>query len=264
MAIKIITEPTTEPVSLQECKDHLRIVHDDEDTLIESYAKAARRYVEQILCWRALITQELELVLDKFQDQFKLPRPPLQEVTSIKYTDKDGTEHTVDADDYIVDTDSEPGRIVLAHGKYWPTDTLVPANAVRIRYRAGYGTYTGTVNVTNGEDDPYVNVSWQSGDKFDTDWQAGQRIAINGSVYTIASVTDDENMTVNEDAEEALTGVNYSVNFVPEELRQGILILTAHFYEMREPVVVGQTVANVPWTVEALALPYRAWGGDVE
>ena len=195
MAIKVITEPTTEPVSLQECKDHLRIVHDDEDTLIEAYAKAARRYVEQVLCWRALITQELELVLDNFQSQFKLPRPPLQEITSIKYTDKDGTEHTVDADNYIVDTDSEPGRIVPAYGKSWPTDTLEPINAVRIRYKAGYGD--------NAED-------------------------------------------------------------VPQELRQAILILTAHFYEMREPVVVGQTVANVPWTVEALSLPYRAWGGDVE
>ena len=263
MAIRVITPPAIEPVALQELKDHLRIVHDDEDAILSTYLKAARMYAETTLCWRAFIEQELELVKDWFLPVFKLPRPPLQEVTSIKYTDKDGDEHTVNSDDYIVDTDSEPARVVPAYNERWPSATLYPVGAVKVRFKAGYPTYQGTVNVTNGENDPYVNVTWVSGDKFDTDWQPRQRIIIGGGVYSISSITDDETLTVNEDAGEALTGVNYSVNLVPEEIRQGILILAGHFFEVRQPVVIGTSVMVVPMTVEALLLPYRAWGGDV-
>ena len=207
MTIKTITPPTTEPVTLQEVKDHLRIVHDDEDDLIESYKIAARKHIEFTLTWRALITQELQLSLDSFppratyyspyfikakNDEIVLPYPPVQEIVSITYKDKDGTETTIPADDYIVDTDSEPARIVPAPGESWPTEDLYPLGAVKIKFKAGYG---------------------------DT----------------------------KED--------------VPNELRQAILMLTAHFYENREQVVIGATVADLPMAIDALTMPYRAWGG---
>lgn len=44
---------------------------------------------------------------------------------------------------------------------------------------------------------------------------------------------------------------------VPEALRQGLVMLTAHLYENREPVTAGVAVAKVPLTVEALWGPYR-------
>ncbi len=44
---------------------------------------------------------------------------------------------------------------------------------------------------------------------------------------------------------------------VPEALRQGLLLLAAHLYENREPVVDGVAVAKVPLTVEALWGPHR-------
>ena len=194
MAIRVITEPAEEPVTLLEIKNHLRITHDDEDATLQMYAKAARMYAETTLCWRAFITQELELTKDWFLPVFKLPRPPLQSVTSITYTDHENNVETVDAADYIVDTDSEPARIVPAYGETWPSATLAPVNGVRVRYMAGYG---------DGPQD------------------------------------------------------------VPEAIRQGILILAGHFFEVRQPVVIGTSVMVVPMTVEALLLPYRAWGGDV-
>jgi uncharacterized phiE125 gp8 family phage protein len=44
---------------------------------------------------------------------------------------------------------------------------------------------------------------------------------------------------------------------IPHELRQAILLLVGHFYEHREPVVIGQAPAEVPMSVEALISPFR-------
>ena len=264
MPLKIITPPAIEPVTLTELKAHLRITHDDEDSILTTYLQAARMYTETTLCWRAFIEQELELVKDYFpryqegSEIIKLPRPPLQSVTSITYRTRDGTVETVDAADYIVDTDSEPARIVPAVDETWPSDSLYPVNAVRVRYTAGYPTYYGTVDTV----DTTRAVTRTAGDEFNMDWPAGQQIVINGVLYQVASVATTDLLTVTT-APGDQTGAAYSAHEVPTEIRQGILILAGHFFEVREPVVIGTSVMVVPMTVEALLMPYRAWGGDV-
>ena len=70
---------------------------------------------------------------------FRLPKPPLASVTSIKYTDEDAVEATFSSSNYLVDTDTEPGRVLLKNGVSWPAVTLKEAGAVRVRYVAGYG-----------------------------------------------------------------------------------------------------------------------------
>jgi uncharacterized phiE125 gp8 family phage protein len=44
---------------------------------------------------------------------------------------------------------------------------------------------------------------------------------------------------------------------VPAPLRQAIMLLVAHWFERREPVVLGATAQEVPATVAGLLLPYR-------
>ncbi|SHO52855.1 head-tail connector protein [Desulfopila aestuarii] len=44
---------------------------------------------------------------------------------------------------------------------------------------------------------------------------------------------------------------------VPEDLRQAIQLLAAHWYEVREAVVVGTTVRKVPFAVDALIGPWK-------
>ncbi len=44
---------------------------------------------------------------------------------------------------------------------------------------------------------------------------------------------------------------------VPAPLRQAILLLVAHWYEVREPVLVDQNRLEAPLTVAALMEPYR-------
>lgn len=138
--LKLITAPTEEPVTASEAKSHLRVVTTAEDTDIARYIQVARDQVEMITR-RALVTQTWELVLQGFpaSNTIKLPKAPLQSVTSIKYTSLAGVESTFAANNYLVDTVSQPGQIRLRHDKSWPGDDLQEINGVVIRFVAGYG-----------------------------------------------------------------------------------------------------------------------------
>jgi uncharacterized phiE125 gp8 family phage protein len=142
MALKVITPPTVEPVSLTEAKLHLRVDGAAEDTLIAGLIQAAREHIENVLTHCTLCTQTLEYVISQFPggcEAIQLPRPPLQSVTSIKYTDSADVIHTMNAADYCVNTDGNPGLVTPAYELSWPSSSLAPSGAVRIRYVAGWG-----------------------------------------------------------------------------------------------------------------------------
>ncbi|MFA5866914.1 MAG: head-tail connector protein [Actinomycetota bacterium] len=138
-ASRLITAPTIEPVTLIEAKAHLRVTTTDDDTYISSLISSVRSYVETTAIRRALITQTWEAYFDDFDDELLLPYPRLQSVTSVKYKDTAGVETTLAATEYIADILTEPGRVVLAYGKSWPSTSLYPVNPITIRYVAGYG-----------------------------------------------------------------------------------------------------------------------------
>jgi uncharacterized phiE125 gp8 family phage protein len=140
MALTVVTEPAVEPVSLAEGKLHLRVDISDDDDLISAMTQTAREVVEGI-ARRALITQTWKLILDEFPatDEIAIPRPPLQSVASITYKDQDGNASTFSSDDYIVNSDCEPGKVVLAYGSSWPSTTLYPTGAVTVQFTAGFG-----------------------------------------------------------------------------------------------------------------------------
>jgi uncharacterized phiE125 gp8 family phage protein len=139
MANKLVTPPTTEPVTLTEIKEYLRVDGNDFDNVLNSLIIAAREYCE-VFQNRSFVTQTWEMILDGFPKMpLELPRPPLQSVVSITYKDKDGIESTIDPADYIVDQYSEPGRVMFASGKSWPAVDLQPINGVKIRFTSGYG-----------------------------------------------------------------------------------------------------------------------------
>jgi uncharacterized phiE125 gp8 family phage protein len=139
---RITSAPATEPVTLAEVKAQLRF---DEsvttmDNTITPLITAAREWCENYQN-RAYITQSLELVLDDwpYDDDIRLPRPPLQTVSAVTYTDSTGTVSTMSSSSgYIVDTVSEPGFVVAKD--CWPTACLQEVNAISVTYTAGYGT----------------------------------------------------------------------------------------------------------------------------
>ncbi len=143
MAIRLITPPAVEPITLVEAKSHLRVDHSDDDILISAMISAARTYCEQWTA-RAFITQTWELVLDDFPiNEILIPLPPLQSIDSIKYDDTGGVEQTVGTLDYSIDTVNQPGWVVpVTTG--WPTNVWDGINSVRIRYVAGYDPGTNS------------------------------------------------------------------------------------------------------------------------
>ena len=137
MALIRIAAPASEPLDLATAKLHCRVDGTDEDALITALIVAAREQAEHET-GRALITQTWELVHDVFPEAFVLRKSPIQSVVSLKYLDSaTGAEQTLDPADYLLDKDNEPGYLVPAYGKAWPSSYGVP-NAVRLRYVCGY------------------------------------------------------------------------------------------------------------------------------
>lgn len=137
--LNLVTPPTTEPVTVEQAVEHVRLDSDDELMLIAGYIQAARDYVET-RTRRALMAQTWDLVLDAWPGRcLYLPKPPLQSVTSITYVDADGVTGTVDADSYSVAAGS-PGMVLLVGSHTWPSVTLRQAAAVTVRFVAGYAS----------------------------------------------------------------------------------------------------------------------------
>mgnify|MGYP006921392367 CR=1 FL=1 len=153
MIPRLVTPPTVEPVTLAEAKEHLRVLHGDDDVYIESCITAAREMIESGESWsldRSLINTTWRVVLDEWpfdedgDGGIVLPRPPLVSVTSIAYLDTTNVSRTLSSTLYTVDTHSEPGRVVPSYGSVWP-EVLDHINAVTITYVAGYGATAASV-----------------------------------------------------------------------------------------------------------------------
>ena len=141
MILSLKTAPTSEPVSLSEAKAHLRVDGATDDGYIDALITVAREWVEAPGLNRSLITQTWYLVLDAWPigNTITFPRPPLVSVTSVTYIDDAGVTRTLAASNYIVDTKSEPGRLVLTSAASWPTESLRAAAAITVEFVAGYG-----------------------------------------------------------------------------------------------------------------------------
>lgn len=140
MPLQLDTPATADPVTVAEAKAHLRVGFSEDDTLIEGLIASATAEA-QTITRRQLVTATWKLLLRDFpagDEPIRVPLPPLQSVSSVKYFDTNGTEQTIASANYIVDIASEPGRIALAPDKTWPgvQDRI---NAVTVEFIAGYG-----------------------------------------------------------------------------------------------------------------------------
>lgn len=132
----IVTEPSIEPITLDEAKQYARITHDHENGLIDTFRRSARHTVEQET-GLALLTQTRDVYLDVLDGTVTLPAQstPLQSVTWVKSTDTAGVINTLDPSNYVLDLVS--GRIGLSLSGVWPTD-LRPFQPITIRIVAGW------------------------------------------------------------------------------------------------------------------------------
>lgn len=137
----LVTAPAVEPLGTDELKEHLRISADDEALLLGDYIAWARAQAEEYT-GRAFITQTWDVHFTGWPCDsrgFEIPLPPLQSVTSIKYTPEGGAQQTLSASVYSVLTAVEPGRIILKHDQEWPSETLDAGLPIVVRVVCGYG-----------------------------------------------------------------------------------------------------------------------------
>jgi len=137
---KITTEPTVEPITVDEVKIFARIDGVDEDSLIEGFIKTVRELTEAYL-GRALITQTITMLMDYWPnvDAIEFPRPPLQSVTSVSTVDEDDSETVFSSDNYYVITESIPGKLVIKQGCTAPINTDRYVGGFKFVFVAGYG-----------------------------------------------------------------------------------------------------------------------------
>lgn len=141
MSSLVVVDPAETPVTLAEMKDYLRVTSAVEDSVITGLIQSATVLFEGVTM-RRLVTQTIEQTIDKFKAEIKLDCVPVQSIVSVKYTDPDNVEQTVNPADYVLDNSShDHGAIYPAFQKTWP-ETYTGKNAVRIRYIAGYGLAT--------------------------------------------------------------------------------------------------------------------------
>lgn len=140
MPTRKVQDTTEEWISLAAAKVQCQVDADitQWDDHITRLISAVRLFGEG-QCRRAFVQNTYELVSDRFTAALPLQVPRVIAVDWVRYIDEDGTEQTLDQQDYQVDADSEPGWVVPAPGRAWPATRCQP-NAVRVRYRAGYGS----------------------------------------------------------------------------------------------------------------------------
>ena len=132
-----ITPPAVQPVTLEMAREHLRVIDDGEDDLINGLIEAATSHIDARhgILGRALITQTWEMTVSApFPSEMELPFPPLQEVVFVHYQDRDGNQQIFDPAGWMVWPGEHSPAIRRVPGVAWPdADRLV------IRFVCGFG-----------------------------------------------------------------------------------------------------------------------------
>ena len=146
MALTLVTGPTTEPITVDELKEHLRIDGDDDDAYLLTCIKAARTWFEG-QTKRGIITQTWSYTVDgdwplKYGRQWlDFPLNPVPAQTSpstvvVTYVDTDGATQTLAETQYDLVGRLHGSYIVPAYNVEWPSVRDVPS-AVSVQFVAG-------------------------------------------------------------------------------------------------------------------------------
>lgn len=131
-----ITEPVSEPVTLAEAKEFVRVLANDFDVQLGGFITAARQQIEFETGTR-LLPQVVELQADNWSDLALLSIGPVSEIVSIKYSDGDGAEQTLDPSGYELAGAGLWKAIRPAINATWPAARPVQG-AIRVQMNVGY------------------------------------------------------------------------------------------------------------------------------
>ena len=139
MSYQITVQPATEPITLVEAKEHLRVDFSDEDTYIQTLIVSARKYCESYTN-KVFITQTWRQNINNFPNVIKLKVNPVVSLTSLKYYDGDETQQTITDSSANLQKDflSDVGSLHQGLTNAWPSigSTI---NPIEITTVCGYG-----------------------------------------------------------------------------------------------------------------------------
>jgi uncharacterized phiE125 gp8 family phage protein len=133
---RLVTGPSTEPLTYAEVKSYLRLNDDSEQSLVTSLITAARGIVEGHT-WMPLISQVWAMQFDKDELNtliVNINKAPLISVDNVTYYDGTNTTATLSATNYESDIYGTPGRFRL---KSVPS-VYDRMNALQVNFTCGY------------------------------------------------------------------------------------------------------------------------------
>ncbi|KQZ81879.1 hypothetical protein ASD64_08965 [Mesorhizobium sp. Root157] len=147
--------PATTPVSLVEAKAHLRVDHEDDDTLIEGFIAAATDHLDGWtgILGRCLVEQEWRQDFDAFARGLCLPLGSVISVTTVTWRNTAGQVSTVEGIWYSLQIDAGGRYFVRFRDDYAFPGDLYERGAVSVAYKAGYATVP---EVPANGDDPAI------------------------------------------------------------------------------------------------------------
>jgi len=114
---------------LAEAKEHLRVLHEDEDGLIRALRDAAIAHIENAT-GMALAPTEYRWVMPRFEMRLDLPVKPATELGAVEYWDADGEAQTVTG------AVLRDGLVFPPAGAAWPAGY----NRLAVTFTAGTAT----------------------------------------------------------------------------------------------------------------------------
>lgn len=137
-ALKLVTPPASEPLTLASAKLFLRVEHSADDEAITRAITAARQAAEQYLRTPLLPQTWDYIVANPSPTRVKLPFAPAQSITSITLTTESGANSTMNASNY---------RLTVSGGSVL-FDPSISIEKLTIRYVAGIATVVSDIPVS--------------------------------------------------------------------------------------------------------------------
>jgi uncharacterized phiE125 gp8 family phage protein len=139
-SLKVLTQPTVEPVSLAEAKAHCRVDTDTDNAYLASLIRAAREWCAAY-CDETFVHTQYVMTLDSFPVEIELPRPPMATASgytavTVTYKTENQATATLATNQYRVDRDSTPGVLRTLYSGSWPSH-LMDYNAVTVTWWGG-------------------------------------------------------------------------------------------------------------------------------
>lgn len=129
--------PASFPITRVEAKAQLVVDHSDDDAYIDALIGAATTAVEQ-MTGRPLITQTWAMSFQNPPALVRLPKLPVQSVSSIAYFDRDNASQTATVSDFYLMKDDEKAWLEPKSGSVWP-QTYDRDDAITVTFVCGYG-----------------------------------------------------------------------------------------------------------------------------